>query len=110
MSRRSRRLTLPPATPDAPTAPGEAGNRPTEAIPADEAPKEASDASTGPEMAMVGEGAPVTLRMRLSPGLHAVSAGEAEVLSGGARIAGGSGTFEFNLWTETWVDITVLRP
>jgi hypothetical protein len=50
-----------------------------------------------------------TLRMRLSAGIHAVRAAEVEILEGGIRIAGGNGILEFNLWTDSWVDIRVIR-
>lgn len=48
-------------------------------------------------------------RMRLAPGIHAVSGDEIEIRVDGARIAGGNGVTEFNLWVETWVEIHVLR-
>jgi hypothetical protein len=55
------------------------------------------------------EPAPVVLRMRLAPGIHAVTAAEAEIMIDGTRIAGGGGIIEFNLWVEAWVDIRIVR-
>ncbi len=52
---------------------------------------------------------PSSIRLRLSAGRHAVNEKEAEVRVNGARIAGGTGTFEFDLLVETWVDIVVMR-
>lgn len=50
-----------------------------------------------------------SFRMRLPAGKFAVSAVEAEVRLDGARIAGGNGTFEFDLPIESWVEIEVIR-
>lgn len=51
-----------------------------------------------------------SFRMRLPAGKYAVGAAEAEIRLGGARIAGGNGSFEFDLHAEAWVDIVVLKP
>ena len=47
--------------------------------------------------------------MRLAAGKHAIRAGEAEVRLDSARIAGGTGSFEFDLACEAWVDIVIIR-
>jgi hypothetical protein len=52
---------------------------------------------------------PLSFQMRLSAGKHAVKASEAEVLIDGARVTGGEGTFEFDLFAETWIEVRVLR-
>lgn len=52
---------------------------------------------------------PVSLFLRLAPGIHAVKGAEVEIYDNGSRIAGGNDIVEFNLWVETWVEIRVLR-
>jgi hypothetical protein len=47
--------------------------------------------------------------MRLPAGKYAVQAAEAEVIVDGGRIAGGNKNFEFELETETWVEVRVIR-
>jgi len=49
------------------------------------------------------------VRMRLPAGKYAVQAAEAEVIVDGGRIAGGNKNFEFELETETWVEVRVIR-
>jgi hypothetical protein len=49
------------------------------------------------------------ISLRMSAGKHAVRAAEAEVHVDGARIAGGEGVFEFDLFAETWVEIHIVR-
>lgn len=53
--------------------------------------------------------APVSIFLRLAPGIHAARGAEVEIYDNGARMAGGNQLVEFNLWTETWVEIRVLR-
>jgi hypothetical protein len=48
-------------------------------------------------------------RMRLAAGKYAINATEAEVHLDGARIAGGDGSFEFDIAREAWVEIHIVR-
>ena len=51
----------------------------------------------------------VPLRMRLGAGRYAVKAAEVEIHMDGARLTGGNGIVEFDLYDETWLDIVVIR-
>jgi hypothetical protein len=57
----------------------------------------------------VSEPPGTVLRLRAGAGRYAVAAGEAEVRIDGARIAGGAGAFEFDLFSEAWIEIHIIR-
>lgn len=64
---------------------------------------------TGSGVLSVTEPNGTIVRMRCGAGKYAIAATEAEVHVDGARIAGGNGSFEFDLPQETWLELVIIR-